>query len=210
MNRLNKKICCIFGAGERTPIPAFPNDRDSCIIIAADGGLGYLRENRISPDFVIGDFDSLGSIPSGENVTVLPCEKDKTDMAEAADIGLSEGCTEFHIYCGTGGRLDHTLANIQLAADIAAKGFITYIYGSGYVIAVFSDRGIELSGKSGSYVSVFSLSDTSEGVDIKGLKYTASGAELTNRFALGVSNEFNGETAQISVKRGTLAVYYTI
>lgn len=110
----------------------------------------------------------------------------------------------------TGGRLDHTLANIQLLASLAEKGCEGVIFGEGYGITALKNGKITLSGKKGEYVSVFSLTDISEGVDLKGLKYELSDYTLRNTFPLGVSNEFTDKTAIISVRKGTLAVYYTI
>ena len=121
------KSCFIFGAGEKTSLYETPCDGD--MVIAADSGLRWLRELQIIPDYVIGDFDSLGESPaeaseatseiiSGKVVT-LPCEKDTTDLYEAAETGIKKGCKSFFIYGGTGGRLDHTLANIQLLASLA-------------------------------------------------------------------------------------------
>lgn len=212
------KSCFIFGAGEKTSLYETPCDGD--MVIAADGGLRWLRELQIIPDYVIGDFDSLGENPaeaseatseiiSGKVVT-LPCEKDTTDLYEAAEAGISRGCKSFFIYGGTGGRLDHTLANIQLLASLAEKGCEGVIFGEGYGITALKNGKITLSGKKGEYVSVFSLTDISEGVDLKGLKYELSDYTLRNTFPLGVSNEFTDKTAIISVRKGTLAVYYTI
>lgn len=67
-------------------------------VIAADAGLRYLRAAGINPDSVIGDFDSLGSVPEGGKVTVLPAEKDVTDMYAAAEAGVAAGYTEFKFY----------------------------------------------------------------------------------------------------------------
>ncbi|MGN0657614.1 MAG: thiamine diphosphokinase [Ruminiclostridium sp.] len=205
---MEKKSCFIFGAGERTLLPLLPPK--GSVVIAADGGLGFLRDAGISPDFIIGDFDSLGEIPTGDKVTVLPKEKDVTDMWAAAEKGIDRGCNSFVIYGGTGGRLDHTLANLQLIAHLSRLGFEARLFGSGYVISAVTKGEIEVSGKAGAYVSVFSLSDLCEGVTIENLKYTVENCCLTNDFPLGVSNEFTGKTAKISVKSGTIAVYYTI
>lgn len=208
------KSCFIFGAGEKTSLYETPCDGD--MVIAADGGLRWLRELQIIPDYVIGDFDSLGESPAetseatSERVVTLPCEKDTTDLYEAAETGIKKGCKSFFIYGGTGGRLDHTLANIQLLASLAEKGCEGVIFGEGYGITAVKDGKISLRGKKGEYVSVFSLTDTSEGVDLKGLKYELSDYTLRNTFPLGVSNEFTEKTATISVRKGTLAVYYTI
>ena len=202
-----EKICHCFGAGEYFGSPAETEKAD--MVIVADGGLKVTEKYGISPDFVIGDFDSLGAVPENENTTVLPVEKDTTDMFEAIKKGAEEGCTVFHIYGGTGGRLDHTLANIQHLKYFAEKGLRLYLHGDGYIVTAVKDGEIALKGSKGGYVSVFSLSDISEGVSLKGLKYELSDYRLDNSFPLGVSNEFTGEEAHISVKNGTLAVYFT-
>ena len=202
-----KKVCHCFGAGEFFGLCGPVKDND--IVIAADGGLETLKKCGITPDFVIGDFDSLGSVPEGGNVQLLPCEKDTTDMFEAASLGVKQGCGTIHLYGGTGGRLDHTLANIQLLKYFSEKGVSIFLHGDGFSVTAVTDSGISLSGKIGGYVSVFALSDKCEGVTLRNLKYELENHTLTNSFPLGVSNEFTEKEAEISVKKGTLAVYYT-
>ena len=85
-----------------------------------------------------------------------------------------------------------------------------FFYGDGFGLTAVRNGSISLSGRKGSYISVFSLSDASEGVALKGLKYPLENHTLTNAFPLGVSNEFTEKTAEISVSDGVLAVYYTI
>ncbi len=205
---MKKDKCVIFGAGNEFPenivLPG------SAVIIAADGGMKKLDEIGISPDCATGDLDSLENAPLCIDFRVLPHIKDTTDMYEAVKIGLSLGCTEFHIYGGTGGRLDHTLANIQLAAELSAKCNSVNIYGDKYIITAVTNDSIKLPLKESGYVSVFSHSDICTGVTIKGLFYEIEDAELRNTFALGVSNEFTGKEAEISVKNGTLCIYYEI
>ena len=46
------------------------------------------------------------------------------------------------------------------------------------------------------------------GIDIKGLSYTTKDATLKFDFPLGVSNEFTGKKAEISVKEGTIIVIW--
>ncbi len=205
---MKKDKCVIFGAGNEFPdnivLPG------SAVIIAADGGMKKLDEIGISPDCATGDLDSLENAPLCIDFRVLPHIKDTTDMYEAVKIGLSLGCEKFHIYGGTGGRLDHTLANIQLAAELSAKCNSVNIYGDKYIITAVTNDSIKLPLKESGYVSVFSHSDICTGVTIKGLFYEIEDAELRNTFALGVSNEFTGKEAEISVKNGTLCVYYEI
>lgn len=200
-------MCHCFGAGEFFGLCVPIGDDD--IVIAADGGLKTLTKCGIEPDFVIGDFDSLGSVPEGGNVQPLPCEKDTTDMFEAAALAVEQGCGTLHLYGGTGGRLDHTLANIQLLKYFSEKGVSVFLHGNGFSVTAVTDGTIPLNGKYGGYVSVFALSDKCEGVTLKNLKYELDDHILTSSFPLGVSNEFTGKEAEISVKNGTLAVYFT-
>ena len=97
-------------------------------VIAADAGLRYLEQVGIPADLVIGDFDTLKEIPTGANVVRLSCEKDDTDILAAVREGIKAGYAEFHIYGGTGGRIDHTLANLQVLAYLAGNGMQGFLH----------------------------------------------------------------------------------
>ena len=81
--------CYIFGAGSFYGLRSRPEAGD--LVIAADGGYAYCRASGVVPDLVIGDFDSLGEVPAGENVVRLPVEKDDTDTLAAIRLGLDRG-----------------------------------------------------------------------------------------------------------------------
>jgi thiamine pyrophosphokinase len=181
------------------------------LIIAADGGYRYCAEHEIIPDLIIGDFDSLGENFNlrGIKTVALPVEKDVTDTAAAVFYAAEKGVSEFHIYGGTGGRLDHTLANISLAAKIAEDGGRCYIYGDGVIITAIKNCKLLLkSNKPGAVVSVFSFTDVSKGVTLSGLKYPLDDVILTSNFPLGISNETAADEFSIEVKSGTLLIIY--
>lgn len=202
-------ICVIFGAGNE-----FPDDIElpggDLFFIAADGGLNTMKRLGLTPQHIVGDLDSLDTQPDEEIFTRLPHIKDTTDTLEAVKIGQAHGCTEFHIFGGTGGRFDHTLANIQLAAMLSQQGQQAFIYGHNYVLTAVTDGAISLPCRESGFVSVFAHSDVCRGVGITGLMYELENAELKNTFALGVSNEFIGKPAEITVQSGTLCIYYEI
>lgn len=199
-------VCFIAGAGDCGKINITKNAGD--IVIAADAGIRYLENSGISPDYIIGDFDSLGTLPEGDNVVRLKPEKDITDMHAAVDIGIEKGCTDFVIYGATGGRLAHTLANIQLAASLAQKGFGVVIKDEKTEIRAICNSSAGFSADYSGYISVFAHSDVCTGVTIKGLKYELENSEMKNSFALGVSNEFFGKESTVEVKNGTLIIVY--
>jgi len=170
-----------------------------------------LREHNIMPNLVVGDFDSLSVPPSGKyDVITLPAEKDDTDMAVALREGWSRGYRAFHIYGGTGGRMDHTLANISCLAGLAERGGRGYLYGDGVIITAIHNDTITFPTEARGTISVFSHSNSSVGVTERGLKYTLSGATMVNTNPTGVSNEFIGEPSAISVEDGTLNIIYPI
>ncbi len=199
-------VCYIVGAGECSFLDIKKDSDD--LIIAADGGYKYLLEAKTEPDIIIGDFDSLGDIPEGTNVIKLNPVKDITDMHAAVETGIEREYKEFHIFGACGGRLDHTLANIQLIASLAERKINAFIHDSETVITAVCNDKICFPKKFKGYVSVFSHSDKCTEVYIKGLKYTLDNATLTNVFPLGVSNEFIGCESEIIIGNGTAIIIY--
>lgn len=195
------KICYIIGAGD-LPLLYI---KENGLVIAADGGLD--RMGNITPDLVVGDFDSAISEPP-KGAVLLPIEKDVTDMKYAVDSGISKGFDTFIIYGGTGGRPDHTFANYALLCELAEKDKIGYLIGDGFIATAIKNRGIELCGKIGNTLSVFSAGDKAEGVTLQGLKYPLDNHTLMFNMPLGVSNSFSIKTAKISVKNGTLLIMW--
>ena len=96
----------------------------SCGMVSIDGGYDYCLSHNIVPDIIMGDFDSSENEMGDIRIPVksFPPEKDYTDMALAAKEAIITGCDTILIYGGTGGRPDHTLANIQLLSNLSDKG----------------------------------------------------------------------------------------
>ena len=200
-----KGICYIVGAGE----PAGRFERTAYdFVIAADGGSRFLDMLNIEPDLFVGDLDSSNEPPENCLVIKVNREKDETDTALAVKEGLSRGYRDFRIYGGLGGRLDHSIANIQLIAELSTRQVKAQLIGDRITITAVTDGTLKLPNKKCGTVSVFCHGDTAENVDIKGLKYTLESGKLTNLVSLGVSNEFIGKPASVSVEHGTLIVIY--
>ena len=200
------KKCYIVGAGENYGLDIRTEEGD--LVIAADAGYKTLLEAGITPDIVVGDFDTLKYIPDHPNVVRLSPIKDVTDTWEAVSIGLKQGYKEFHLYGCMGGRVEHTIANIQLLSHISVEGGRGYLYDEKNILTIIKGgERITFDAKENGFISVFSLTDSS-GVNISGLKYNVTDAELTNTFPLGVSNEFIEKPSYISVSEGTLLIIY--
>ena len=201
-----KKNCFIVGAGSFSGMKYKPSQGD--LVIAADGGFQYLQEEGIWPDVLLGDFDSLEYEPRHEHLIRHSPIKDDTDMALAAAYGMEQGCERFFIYGGLGGRLDHTIANIQLLAGLSRKGMEVYLLGEGIVVTAITNESIAFDEMAEGMISVFCLGETATGVFERGLKYGLEDASLTCDRALGVSNEFTGMKSSIEVDKGTLLILW--
>lgn len=199
-------ICYIVGAGENYGLDFAIQPGD--YVIAADGGLKYLEQDGIKVDLVIGDFDTLHYKPDHPNVITLSEEKDDTDTLAAMREGIRKGYSTFHIYCGMGGRIEHTIANLQLLAYLSQNNRKGFLFGQGCVITAVTNSSMEFSSNAKGHISVFSFSDTATGVSLKGLKYELDNATLTRTFPIGVSNEFTGRKSVVTVTDGTILIVF--
>lgn len=198
--------CWIFGAGGFHGLPEAIQPGD--FVIAADGGWRVCRELDITPDLLLGDFDSLGEVPDFGHILRLPVEKDDTDMVRAVKEGLAKGEKEFHLLGGMGGqRSDHTVANMQTLAYLAAHGAKGWLYGDGErYTAICGPDTLTLASRGSGILSVFCLGADAAGVTIRGAQYELENAALTAFFPLGVSNHFVGKAVCVSVDSGCLLI----
>lgn len=204
--------CIVIGAGDLTVgnIRVLEDD----LVMAVDGGLNYCPVLELEPDLILGDFDSVGEeqkeallelqrqIP--DRVISLKPEKDDTDMLAALKLGLEYGYTNFNIYAATGGRLEHTIANIQCLLYLKNHDAVGYIMDGNGMIFVMQNEEVRFKDTLEGYLSIFALGKSAKGVTIKGMKYELNQDTLTNDFPIGISNEFIGKEALVRVEDGEL------
>ncbi|MCL1880710.1 MAG: thiamine diphosphokinase [Oscillospiraceae bacterium] len=222
----------IVGAGEFAgfkPEHALLENREEYFIIAADGGYDHIQKHydgKIKPNLLVGDLDSITEpnlLPELQTRR-FPCEKNASDLELAVDIAFervpSQVQLQLYIYGALGGRLDHTLANIALLGNLSKKRPKScFLIGNNERLTAVTDGKLTLSPPPRSlrgvgsgvnsdirFVSIFPVG-IARGVKITGLKYTLDGVELSQDVpTIGLSNEFIGVTAEISIECGTLIV----
>jgi len=178
-------------------------------IICTDGGYDIACNHGIVPDLLLGDFDSIRrELPHHIKVRRFPPEKDHTDLELALQEALALKASQVRILGGIGGRLDHTVANLQLLSQYSESfDKITMFDGKNQCfIADNTQKNIVLTREENCYLSLFSLSEQCTGVTISGVKYPLTDHTLTRSFPLGVSNEFTEKKAVLSVEDGDLLV----
>lgn len=197
------KTCYIFCA---LPVSSLPSVDPDDLVIAADAG--YQQLGGIKPHLVVGDFDSLGFVPREETVVELPVRKDDTDALFAVKLGLSRGYRRFVLLGSVGGRLDHTLANIQALAYLTTRGARGVLVGDSEKITMLQNGALRFFGTPEGIISVFAYGGTATGVTEENLAYPLDRATVTTDFPIGVSNEFTAQPARVTVEEGCLLVIW--
>lgn len=184
-------------------------------VIGVDRGLLFCYEQKIMPDYIVGDFDSL---PNGilewykknSNVPVREYNpmKDATDTMIALEKALELKSSQIWILGGTGTRIDHVLCNIHILKNAYLAGVKAYLVDKHNRISLPVEKHfyLEKEEQFGEYVSFFPLGEEVEGLTLKGFKYPLDGYCLRNLEGLGVSNEIVDERAEVSWETGILVM----
>ena len=205
-----KNRCVIIGGGDCTVEILKNNITSDDYIICADGGYDIAVQADFTPDLLIGDFDSIKCIPQNVSTITLPVEKDVTDSVAAYNEGLKIGFRSFVLFGGTGGRFEHTFANISLMAMASKSGIYFEIIDNKHIFRSITDSSIKIDRKDNQQVSVFAFGDKAYNVTEKGFHYPLDNFTL-DPFdgALGTSNDIVDEYGEITVEKGTLVIIET-
>ena len=180
-------------------------------VIAVDAGFAHLEGAGVVPDMAVGDFDSLGYVPKCRRVSRYPVQKDASDMELAMEKALNFGHDHLAVYGALGGRLDHTIANLQLFARFSERGAYVTGVGDSYAVRLLTGPDVfDLPPLESGTVSVFAANDCAKGVIERGMAYSLDDEPLSNRTSRGLSNELVGEPATVAVEEGTLYVFYPL
>lgn len=186
-------------------------------VFAVDGGLKAADRLSIIPDYIVGDFDTVSPLllykyENMENITIerFKPEKDFTDTQIAVMKAIEENSFSIHILGGTGSRLDHTIANIQLLQSALECGIEAMIVSETNRIRLLGDKRkhIVLNKEDSmyKYVSLIPLSEKVSSVTTMGMKYNVSNFDfcIDKNISMGVSNEIKESKAEIKITDGKL------
>lgn len=205
-----ERRCVIIGGGDCSAEILKKNISADDFIICADSGFDIATESGFAPDLLIGDFDSIKAIPDNVNKIILPVEKDVTDTVAAFNEGVERGFNSFVLFGGTGGRFEHTFANISLMANASKSGVTFEIVDNKHIFRSITNSSIKIKHKENQQVSVFAFGDRAFGVTLKGFHYPLWDYTLDPfNGALGTSNDIVEDYGEISVSTGTLIIIET-
>ncbi|MBO8137441.1 MAG: thiamine diphosphokinase [Desulfotomaculum sp.] len=180
-------------------------------IICADGGTKHARAMGILPNVIIGDMDSVDHDlinyyqSRGAVVHHYPREKDEVDTELAIREAARVGSRDLLLLGATGGRIDHTLANIHLLLTAANLGVRARIADEQHCITLVTPQyPAEIKGNQGEVLSLIPLTTEVKGVNSRGLKWELNDRDFKIGNPFGISNELSRPSALITVQDGIL------
>lgn len=182
-------------------------------VICVDGGAVWARKLGITPNWLVGDLDSIGEDDlkfmeeQGVKLSIHPSQKDPTDTQISLQLAEQLGAGEITIWGGTGSRLDHTLSNLYSAAYLVKKGKTVQFDSPVLSIYLVKDV-LKFSGEIGKTVSVLAIGDGASGVTLQGFQYPLDNVKIDSMWQYGISNVIISSSQVVSVSSGILAVFY--
>jgi len=204
---LNNSKTAIIADGELLTPGNLKKAVSSCAkIIAADGAAEMCRQAGVTPDYIIGDFDSITAEVRehfNEAVLIERADQDFTDLQKCIDFALEQNPEKLLIISPFGKRTDHAIGNLLFLSGYAKEVSLEIIdpYGK---MRFLSAGTHELNGLPGQTVSLLSLGAVTN-LSLSGFKYPVDGSDF-DTFA-GVSNEYVNKKCSVQFDRGQLIIY---
>lgn len=198
--------------------PVAPDDRlrgiaQACeIAVAADGGLAHAEALGVTPEAVVGDFDSAAEALLGRYPDVrrerYPAAKDTLDLELAIEAALARGARSLAIMGALGGRLDQTLAAILISARQRRQGVDVVLHGNDVDVApLASGHAARPAVEAGTRFSILALEGPAI-VSITGARYPLERETVAFGIGLGLSNVAT-EGLEVTCHDGTIALIVT-
>ena len=208
------KAVIISGGKEPSKDILFREIQDADIIIGADKGCEVLYKYDITPDYILGDFDSandeiINSIEErAKKKITYKREKDYTDTEIAYNLAVEKGANEIILLGATGTRYDHSLSNLGLMLrGVKSSIKVKVIDDNNFIF--LTDKSITLQGNKGDIISFQAYCDEIKNFNISGAKYNLSNYTLKLGDGITTSNEFLDEDIRVSFDSGILMILYT-
>jgi thiamine pyrophosphokinase len=205
------RLALVFAGGDPSEPHLLDGVPDDALVVAADSGLHHAQALGRRVDVVVGDLDSVdpGALAEAEDAGTTverhAVDKDATDLELALLAARDRGCSEVIVIGGSGGRLDHFLANaLAIGSDDLAGVRIQARMGAATVHLVRDT--LSFAAPRGALVTLLPLNGAAHGVTTESLRFPLVDESLLPGSTRGVSNEVVESPARVSVRDGVLLV----
>ena len=184
-------------------------------LVAVDGGCRFFKAAGMTPDVIIGDLDSVSSIPSQfrkkSQLLIYPGNKNKTDLQLALEYCVLEKSRAVDIVSPGVGEVDHFLGNVMLLglfdkmSGVSTKPKIR-IVSADYEILWVHDGRRSFSDCVGDRLSVIPMSAAVR-LTCRGTEFTADRIRIVQGHSHGLRNRVTGRRASVEIEGKALVVH---
>jgi len=175
-------------------------------VICCDGAANTFCAGGKTPDFIIGDLDSLSPELRAlhANRVVHEPSQETNDLSKAFQFCVRHGWRDIVVLGAGGGREDHLLGNISLLADFAPEANAVMATNHGFMRAHHLSPA-RLKSRPGQKISIFAC-DPGACVNGAGFKYPLENLRL-RRWWTATLNEATSHAPEIRFTNGPIIVW---
>lgn len=184
----------------------------SATIIGVDGGANFIHLLNKTPDYIVGDLDSIDQAvlnqykTAGVPIEQHACQKDETDTELAIQYCIQQNYTDVTLLGALGSRFDHSFGNLYLLNRLLKAGIPAKMVNT-YNQIQLTDHTLKLQEKPGTTLSIMAFTDEAKGVTLKGFQYPVEAGTMNHyQPGYGISNVAVLPEQIIQVKEGTLLI----
>ncbi len=176
-------------------------------IICADGGANSAYCLNITPDYIIGDFDSvkkevLEKFRASSEIIHLARQND-TDLEKALKFVIKKKFTRAVLIATTGDRLDHSLCNVGILLKFYGKIDLKLVHEK--TVAYVRSGVYSFPSIKGETISIYAF-DGKTKITSHGLKYPLKNTALPFGQKESTSNEATKDTVTLEIKTGKVMI----
>ena len=173
-------------------------------IICADGAANKAIENSITPDYIIGDMDSLKQNNISKNVILLKDEdQNSTDLEKILNWSIRNRIKEITLLGISGEMEDHSYMNLHIMAHFSDRITIKAVTDHFTILHLKNLNKIKC--KKNSRISIVKAHDNPI-INTKGLFYEIINEHL-NLPSQGLSNKSTSDSFTINIKEGSIFLF---
>lgn len=183
--------------------------------MGVDRGALYLAKKKIFMDLAVGDFDSvtdgeLDLIRTYSNqILIYPADKAATDLELALEAidSVTPEISEVYIYGATGGRMDHSLANVFLLKKYLTENRMYIIVDQLNELTIYEAGTYEITNDYHKlYISFIPLTEHVINLTLTGFLYPLEQKTVRSGETLTLSNKLIDQTGYFSFASGIVLV----
>ncbi len=201
---------CIILANGKAPSKSVVNYLKKIgysFLICADGGADSAKKIGITPDCIMGDFDSvkdetLKFFKDKSQVINIKRQND-TDVEKCLKFAIKKKYSEAILLGATGDRLDHSFCNMGIVIKFFDKIKVRIISDKS-ILSPYKGN-IELSSVKGETISLYGFNDKTK-ITSKGLKYPLNRTALPFGKRESTSNVAVKKSIQLKIDGGIIFV----